>query len=230
MSLQTLKQNPLPVENVVGLSGISWERFNKIQSDFDDIPSVKLTYTGGLLEIMAPISNEHEYVKSNVGELLGTYMREKRIRFYRRGSFTLKKEGYSSGEPDESYCIDTNKEVPDIVIEVVITSGTLNKLDVYKPLNISEVWFWKNKQLQIFHLTDGEYQQVARSQFFPDLDLEILQRYIDYPDQYDAVLEFQKAVREKRWIEPLLQLPPENMYQLLGNKLCLMFKFFYQRQ
>ena len=125
-------------------------------------------------------------------------MREKRIRFYRRGSFTLKKEGYSSGEPDESYCIDTNKEVPDIVIEVVITSGTLNKLDVYKPLNISEVWFWKNKQLQIFHLTDGEYQQVARSQFFPDLDLEILQRYIDYPDQYDAVLEFQKAVREIR--------------------------------
>lgn len=58
------------------------------------------------------------------------------------------------------------------------------------------MWFWKNKQLQIFHLTDGEYQQVTRSQFLPDLDLEMLQRYIDYPDQYDAVLEFQKAIRE----------------------------------
>ncbi|MDM8560445.1 Uma2 family endonuclease [Candidatus Parabeggiatoa sp. HSG14] len=196
MSLQTLKQNSFPVENVVGLSGISWERFNKIQSDFDGVPSVKLTYTKGLLEIMAPISDEHEYVKSNVGELLGTYMREKHIRFYKRGGFTLKKEGYSSGEPDESYCIGTNKEIPDIVIEVIITSGTLNKLEVYKPLNIPEVWFWKKKQLQIFHLTDGEYQQVTRSHFFSDLDLETLQHYIDYSDQYDAVIEFQKTIRE----------------------------------
>jgi Uma2 family endonuclease len=196
MSLQTLEANHLPIESVIGLSGISWERFNQIQANFDGIPSVRLTYTEGLLEIMAPISDEHEYVKSNVGELLGTYMREKRIRFYKRGGFTLKKEGYSSGEPDESYCIGTNKKVPDIVIEVVITSGTLNKLNVYKPLNIPEVWFWKNKQLQIFQLTDGEYQQVTRSQFFLDLDLELLQHYINYPDQYDAVLEFQKALSE----------------------------------
>lgn len=135
MSLQKLEQNPLSVESVIG-SGISWERFNKIQSDFDEIPSVKLTYTEGLLEIRAPISDEHEYVKSNVGELLGTYMREKRIRFYKRGGFTLTKEGYSSGEPDESYCIGENKEIPDIAIEIIITSGTLNKLEVYKPLNI----------------------------------------------------------------------------------------------
>ena len=33
MSLQTLEPNPFPVESVVGLSGISWERFNKIQSE-----------------------------------------------------------------------------------------------------------------------------------------------------------------------------------------------------
>lgn len=194
MSLQTYKQNPQPVESVIGLKGVSWERFNKIQSDFDDIPSCKLTYTRGLLEIMAPISDEHEYIKSNVGELLGTYMREKRIRFYKRGGFTLAKEGFSSGEPDESYCIGSNKEVPDIVIEVIITSGTLNKLEVYKPLNIPEVWFWKKQQLQIFHLTNGEYQQVTRSQFFPDLDLELLERYIEYPDQYDAVMEFQQVI------------------------------------
>jgi Uma2 family endonuclease len=196
MSLQTLEQNPLPIESIIGLSGISWERFNKIQSDFDDISSIKLTYTGGLLEIMAPISDVHENVKTTVGYLLEGYMREKGIRFYGRGGFTLKKEGYSSGEPDESYCIGTNKAVPDIVIEVVITSGTLNKLEVYKPLNIPEVWFWKNKQLQIFHLTNGEYQPVTRSHFFPDLDLELLQHYIDYPDQYDAVIAFQKAIRE----------------------------------
>jgi len=154
----------------VTLEGISWERFNKIESDFDEVSSLKLSYLGGLLDIMAPISDEHENVKSTVGALLEGYMREKGIRFYRRGGFTLKKEGYSSCEPDESYCIGTNKKVPDIVIEVIITSGSINKLDVYKPQNIPEVWFWKSSQLQVFHLKDGLYEEVEQSVFFPDLD------------------------------------------------------------
>ncbi len=147
-SLQTLaKQSSASVERVVTLDGISWERFNKIEADFDEVSSLILTYLGGLLEIMAPISDEHESVKSTVGSLLEAYLREKGIRFYRRGGFTLQKAGYASCEPDESYCIGTHKKLPDIVIEVVITSGSVNKLEVYKPQAIPEVWFWKANQL-----------------------------------------------------------------------------------
>ncbi|OQY52429.1 MAG: Uma2 family endonuclease [Candidatus Parabeggiatoa sp. nov. 2] len=193
MGLQTVEHTL--VERVVTLDGISWERFNKIESDFNDVSSLRLTYMEGLLEIMAPISDEHESVKTTVGYLLEVYMREKGIRFYGRGGFTLKKEGHSSGEPDESYCIGTNKKVPDIVIEVIITSGSINKLELYKPQNIPEVLFWKRNQLQIFHLKKGQYQEVSRSEFLPDLDLELLLHYINYPDQYDAVLAFQAAIR-----------------------------------
>jgi Uma2 family endonuclease len=196
MSLQTVQKSDALIERVVTLEGMSWEGFNKIESDFNEVSSFKLTYLGGLLEIMAPISDEHENVKSTVGALLEIYMREQGIRFYIRGGFTLKKEGYSSCEPDESYCIGTNKKVPDIAIEVIITSGSINKLDVYKPQNIPEVWFWKENQLKVFHLQDGEYEEMKQSLFFPDLDLEQLARYIDYPDQYDAVQAFQSAIRE----------------------------------
>ena len=196
MNLQTLSHSS--VESIIALDNITWERFNQIEASFTDVASLKLTYLNGSLEIMAPISNKHESVKTTVGYLLEVYMREKEIRFYGRGGFTLTKEGYSSGEPDESYCIGTNKKVPDIVIEIIITSGSLNKLEIYKPQEIQEVWFWKSSKLLVFHLTCGEYKEVKRSSFFPDLDLDMLIRYIDYPDQYDAVHAFQTAIRKNK--------------------------------
>jgi len=198
MNLSSFTNRSSPSETIMALGGISWERFNQIESSFDGVDSLKLTYLRGVLEIMSPVGEEHEYVKSTIGNLLETFMRKAGIRFYRRGGFTLKKKGYVSAEPDESYCIGTNKKVPDIVIEVIFTSGSVDKLELYKPQNIPEVWFWKASQLQVFHLTDGKYELVSRSQFFPDLDLEILRHYINYQDQYDAMLAFEARLREEK--------------------------------
>ncbi len=122
--------------------------------------------------------------------------RSKGIRFYGRGGFTLEQAGYASGTPDESYCIGTDKEIPDIVIEVIVSSGSINRKELYKPKRVPEVWFWKSKQLRIFHLNyTGEYEEVSRSCFFPDLDTALLLKYLDYPDQYDGVNEFTQAIR-----------------------------------
>jgi Uma2 family endonuclease len=138
---------------------------------------------------------KHERIKTTLGYLLEAYMREKGIRFYGCGGFTLMKEGESSGEPDESYCIGSDKEIPDLVLEVIITSGSINKLDVYKPKGVSEVWFWQANQLRVFHLKGEDYQEITHSEFFPELDLEQLLRYTRYQDQYDAVQAFQAAIR-----------------------------------
>jgi hypothetical protein len=51
--------------------------------------------------------------------------------------------------------------------------------------------------MRIFRLNaEGEYEEVSRSQFFPNLDKALLLRYIAHPDQYDAVNEFVAAIRE----------------------------------
>jgi hypothetical protein len=42
-------------------------------------------------------------------------------------------------------------------------------------------------------LKEGDYEEVSRSTFFPDLAL--LLGYVGYPDQYDAVQEFQAVIR-----------------------------------
>jgi Uma2 family endonuclease len=189
-------ESPPTVPSLVTLHGISWEKFKVISAQLEDNPEVRLTYLAGVLEIMSPIGDRHEYVKTTMGYLLEAYMRELGIRFYGRGGFTLEAPGYASGTPDESYCIGSNKEIPDIVIEIIVTSGTINRRELYKPKRIPEVWFWKSEKMRIFRLNDaGEYEEVSRSCFFPDLDKTLLLRYIAYPDQYDAVNEFVAFLR-----------------------------------
>ncbi|MDF5735438.1 MULTISPECIES: Uma2 family endonuclease [unclassified Nostoc] len=182
-------------EKLVTVADVSWEEFKGIQAQLKENRNVRLSYLSGILEIMSPIGDKHEYVKTTLGYLLEAYMRELGIRFYGRGGFTLEEPGYASGTPDESYCIGSNKETPDIVIEVIVTSGTINRKELYKPKKVPEVWFWKSNQIKIFRLNAaGEYEEVNRSSFFPNLDTALLLQYIGHPDQYDAVAEFVQAI------------------------------------
>lgn len=185
-------------EKLVTLNNISWDQFKGIETQLQENHNVRLSYLSGILEIISPIGDKHEKVKSTIGLLLEAYMKELGIRFYRRGGFTLEEPGYASGTPDESYSIGTEKEVPDIVIEIIVTSGTINRKDLYKPKKVPEVWFWKSNSIKIFRLSEqGEYEQIDRSGFFPDLDPALLLNYIAMPDQYDAVVEFEQVIRNQ---------------------------------
>ncbi|QLE44063.1 Uma2 family endonuclease [Nostoc sp. C052] len=184
-------------EKLVTVADVSWEEFKGIEAQLKDNRNVRLSYLSGILEIMSPIGEKHEEVKRTLGYLLEAYMRELGIRFYGRGGFTLEEPGYASGTPDESYSINTKGEVPDIVIEVIVTSGTINRKELYKPKKVPEVWFWKSNQIKIFRLNaSGEYEEVNRSGFFPNLDPTLLLQYIGHPDQYDAVAEFVQAIQK----------------------------------
>ncbi|MGI2903889.1 Uma2 family endonuclease [Tolypothrix sp. VBCCA 56010] len=193
--MSTLLDQPTQ-EKLVILRDISWEQFKGIEAQLKDNRNVRLSYLSGILEIMSPIGDKHEKVKTTLGYLLEAYMRVKGIRFYGRGGFTLEEQGTASGTPDESYCIGTDKETPDIVIEIIVTSGTINRKELYKPKKVPEVWFWKSNEIKIFRLTEqSEYEEVDRSGFFPDLDPNLLLQYIAMPDQYDAVQEFERVIR-----------------------------------
>ena len=99
-------------------------------------------------------------------------------------------------EPDESYNLGIRKPYPDLVIEVIITSGGVDKLEGYRRMGVAEVWFWEDGVLSHYHLkADGStYEKVARSVLLPDLPIEIFCRYITYHDQFDAVDDFLVAL------------------------------------
>jgi Uma2 family endonuclease len=61
------------------------------------------------------------------------------------GSWTVRDAAVERGaEADECYALGTfeGKKAPDIVIEVVWTSGGIDKLEVWRKLGAREVWFW----------------------------------------------------------------------------------------
>jgi Uma2 family endonuclease len=143
-------------------------------------------------------SEEHEESKSTTSLLLEAYLREKRIRFYVRGSATLgKKEDGTRREPDESYSLGTKKPIPDLILEITVTSGGINKLEIYKRLQMPEVWFWEDGILSAYCLRGEEYEKVSQSSLLADLDLELLEKYSRIADQYDAVNEFIEINRQK---------------------------------
>ena len=108
-----------------------------------------------------------------------------------RGSATLGNKSIGGQkEPDESYNFGVKKPIPDLVVEVIITSGTISLLQLYQRLGVPEVWLWQDGVLDIYYLENDGYRLLDQSHFLPELNLGVLSKYINYHDQYDAVTEF----------------------------------------
>ena len=157
----------------------------------------RMAYLAGALELMRP-SKDHERTKSYVGRLVEAYALDRGIDLSPYGAWTLKSAPKQSGvEPDECYIVGSNqsKQLPDLAIEVVWTSGGLDKLEIYRRLGISEVWFWKDGRIEIHVLRQDRYQAVDRSLLFPDLDVGLLCSFLDRPTAIQAIRGFREALR-----------------------------------
>jgi Uma2 family endonuclease len=135
-------------------------------------------------------SPEHEIVKGNIGFLVEDYMLSLGIDFVGTGSFSLEKEDEASAQADESYCFDEPKPVPDLAIEVVITSGGTNKLRRYKALGVKEVWFWEDGVFSLHYLEGNDYQKISRSKFLPNLDIKLLAQCAAIASRTQAFRDF----------------------------------------
>jgi Uma2 family endonuclease len=93
-----------------------------------------------------------------------------------------------------SYCFDRDKDVPDLCIEIVITSGSPIKLQKYRLMGVPEVWFWEDGTLQLYYLREQGYDRIANSEMLPELDLSLLKRCILFASPLTALKEFRKGI------------------------------------
>ena len=176
-------------------SGVTWKAYESLIASLSNSSSYRVAYLLGTLEIMSP-SRSHELDKENIGRLLEAYLEENGIRFWGLGSTTFKSKDKQAGkEPDKSYCIAVDKEIPDLAIEVVYTSGGVDTLQIYQRLGVKEIWFWQNQEFKIYCLQDSGYQQQQQSQLLPNLDLVLLAQYVIINDPLEAVTNWRKQIR-----------------------------------
>jgi Uma2 family endonuclease len=180
----------------VTLNEVTWSDFELILQIRGDRAGVRMTYLNGVLELMTP-SVDHEGIKKTIARLLEAYAEEKGIPFNGFGSWTLKNARRARAlEPDECYSLSLGRPAsPDLAIEVVWTSGGIDKLEVYRGLGVREVWFWREGGIEISVLTGDQYEPRERSVLLPDLDLVELVRHIDPENQTESVRRYRQALR-----------------------------------
>ena len=177
------------------IDGLSWREF-KVVEQLLSRPGVRLSFLDGVLEIRRMPGEKHETVKERIGSLLDLYLLQMGIDYQPTGSMTLESpSGLVKREADKSYRLGANREFPDLVVEVVVTSGGIDKLEAYKRLQIPEVWFWENGRLRLYSLGDDGYAEVDRSFVLPDLDIVLLTRCINIENHLQAMREFREAIQ-----------------------------------
>jgi len=198
----------------VVLYNVSWSTYETLLADLD-LRGTRLTYDRGDLEIMSP-SRKHERLKKMIGRMIETITEEWNVPISSGGSTTMKSEMKKRGlEADQCYYIANEARMrgrdefdpavdppPDLVVEVDITSSSLDRMDIYAALGVPEVWRHDGKALYVEQLqTDGSYARQTHSAALPLLSLVELQRFLDSRDATDEtswIRLFRKWVQSVR--------------------------------
>lgn len=180
-------------EQRVLLKRVSWQTFNQLLVELGEDRAMRLFYHEGLVEIMTPLG-PHENSNRFIDDLIRAIADELDLNLKKFGSLTLKRDATQTGaEPDSCYYIHNEPLVrgkqeidlktdppPDLVLEIDITSGSLDKRPIYATLGVPELWRYDGRKLEVFVLQASSltYLPVPQSPTFPSLPLAAVPRLI----------------------------------------------------
>ena len=177
------------------ISDLTWREFKAVEQLIER-PGLRLSFLDGVLEIRKMPGKKQETIKKRIASLVEIYLEFLELDFTPTGSVTLENEFEKvKREGDESYELVANRKHPDLVIEVVVSSGGINKLEAYKRLQIPEVWFWTNDNLLFYSLGNERYEAVSKSQLLLSLDVGLLLRCINTENHAQALREFRAGIK-----------------------------------
>jgi Uma2 family endonuclease len=204
--METVKS---PAEHRVILHNTSWETYERLMEERGESRVPRFAYDRGEMEIMSP-STEHESIAYYVGLLVAVFAEETGVDLYGVGSTTFAVEDLERGfEPDASFYVRDAGLVrgkpridlrldppPEPIIEVDITSPSLNKLPIYTRVGGAEIWRHDGERLRVFELRGEEYVDVAGSKILPPLTGKTLSRLIEEGSSLDMVTWMRECARQ----------------------------------
>jgi Uma2 family endonuclease len=165
-----------PSEQRVVLHNIGWATYERLLADNENNSAPRFAYDRGELEIMSP-SPEHEKFNQRIAQFVLAVAEELGIEAEDLGSTTFRREDLERGfEPDSCFYIQNEEQVrgkdrmdlavdppPDLVIEINITSPSLNKFPIYAQMGAPEVWHYDGEQMTFLVLEDSDYAETTES-------------------------------------------------------------------
>lgn len=208
--VETLKSPP---EQRVLLRNVSWETYERLLADHSDRSVPHFTYDRGVLEIVSPLP-EHEKINRTISLLVDVLAEEMDLDVENFGSTTFKREDLERGfEPDTCFYVQNEERVrgktrldlgvdppPDLVVEIDITSPSLNRFSIYAQVGVPEVWRYDGRRLAVFELEGEGYAEVARSIALPPLTAADLSRFV----------EESKTLKRRAWMRKVREWAREH--------------------
>ena len=162
------------------LHNISWETYEKILAEHDEVSNPHFAFCDGELEIMV-LGYQHERLKDDLTELTVEIARILEIDYRGAASTTFRRQKKQKGfEGDSSFyfknanIVRAKKEIdlnvdppPELVIEIDITHGSLLKFPIFSALRIEEIWRFDGEDVTFYRLENEDYRQVAESVCLP---------------------------------------------------------------
>lgn len=182
----------LPAGAALRMDDVTWEEYEQLLADLGDGYSARIFYDQGRMEILAPTST-HGRPINIIGTLVRVLSDELDINVEGFGSTTFREKLTAKGaEPDDCFYVQNAQSVigkkedidlrydppPDIVVEVDLTSASLNKFNIYSALGVPEIWRIKGDSLQIYLLVENNYEQSPASRAFTFLSARTLSQYM----------------------------------------------------
>jgi Uma2 family endonuclease len=212
MTTQTIEAIQLTAPGTcVVFHDVGWEEYERFLKDFDE-RRLPHSYVNGELRVMSP-SARHESPKKWIARLVEALTEELGMPCRSIGSLTIKLGLEVKGaEPDEGYLLANASAIrgrreydyrtdppPDLLIEIDITSPSLNRLPVYAALGVPEVWIYDGEHLQVgLRRDDDTYAASETSRAFPGLPMKDFAAWIEQAyvtDETDWIRSFRQWVR-----------------------------------
>ncbi len=174
------------IERVI-LHNVSWETYERILAEHEDVSNTHFSYCDGDLEIMV-VGYQHEVLKQRLSELLVETARVLEIDYEGAASTTFRREKKRKGfEGDATFYfknaevvrtkdeIDLSKDPPpELVVEIDITHGSLPKFPIFADLGIEEIWRFDREEVKFYRLLNQEYAEVGESVCLPNVKGEMV--------------------------------------------------------
>lgn len=179
-------------EQRIVLQNIDWETYERILDSHKDESVPRFTYDRGRLEIVSP-SSEHEKLKHTVTIFVEVVAEEMNVDVEGLGSTTFRREDLVGGfEPDSCFYIENAERMrakteidlhvdppPDLIIEIDITSPSVNKFPLFAQLGVPEVWLCDGGRWKILALAGDEFAERRESVSLPGVTGEVIERFVE---------------------------------------------------
>ncbi len=164
-------------DQILTITGASWSDYQKFESP--EYPGYRVSYINGEITIVSPGRN-HERIAEVINRLIIAYCEKYELQDFPFGQTRLKISGQAGREPDLAYAFNADKDLPDLAVEVIFSSGDIETLkSSYKNIGIPELWVWKDNVITFYYLEQNNYIVLKSSRILDRLESESFVKYIN---------------------------------------------------